>query len=132
MTAATIAMGETVRSSDDAFRLFRPALEGSAYEIVQVAHLDAARRLIELTSSAGDPSSVALPIAAILRRAVVLGARGLMLAHNHPSGDPTPSAADIEVTRRLAGTARDLDLQVYDHLVFAGERWLSFRMLGLM
>ena len=122
----------SVRSSHDAYRLFAPAMADAMHEIVQVAHLDDARRVLELSSSAGDPSSVALPIAAILRRAVMLGAHGLMIAHNHPSGNPTPSLADIEATRRLAETARDLELYIYDHLVFARGGWLSFRALGLL
>ena len=118
--------------AQDAYQLLRPAMAAAACELVQVVHLDAARRVLEITTTAGDPSSVALPIARILRRAVMLEASGLMLAHNHPSGDPTPSAADIEATRRLAETARDLDLHIYDHLVFAGDRCLSFRALGLL
>ena len=127
-----IATAGRLRSSDDAYRLFRPAMAGSACELFQVAHLDGEGRVLELTGSAGDPTSVELPIAAILRRAIMLGARGMMIAHNHPSGDPTPSPADLETTRRLAETARDLDLRIYDHLIFAGDRWLSFRAMGLL
>ncbi len=128
----SIAAAFRLRSAQDAYQLLRPAMAAAAHELVQVVYLDATRRVIEITTSAGDPSSVELPIARILRRAVMLDASGLMLAHNHPSGDPTPSAADIATTRRLVETARDLDLCIYDHLVFAGECCLSFRALGLL
>ena len=121
-----------VRSAEDAYRLFRPAMAISTRELIQIAHLDRDRRLLELTTCDGEPSSVDLPMGRILRRALMLGASGLMIAHNHPSGDPTPSAADIAVTRRLVEVARDLDLQVYDHLVIAGDTWRSFFALGLL
>lgn len=117
---------------EDAHRLFASAMGVARTELIQVAYLDGRQRVLELVGRPGDPASVELPIAAILRRAVVLGARGIVLAHNHPSGNPTPSGADIEATRQLAETARNLNLRIYDHLVFAGERWLSFRNLGLL
>ena len=128
----SIVAAEELHCVEDAYRLLRPIMSAAAHELFHVVHLDGARRVLEINTSIGDPSSVELPIATILRRAVVLGARGLMIAHNHPSGDPTPSAADIEATRRLAETARDLDLHIYDHLVFAGDRCTSFRTLGLL
>ena len=128
----SIVAAPQLRSAKDAYHLLHPSMATAVHELVKVVHLDAERRVIEITSSAGDPSSVELPIARILRRAVMLDARGLMIAHNHPSGDPTPSQADITATRQLVETARGLDLHIYDHLVFAGDRCLSFRALGLL
>lgn len=132
MPQRSIVAAEELHCVEDAYRLLHPTMSAAAYELFQVVHLDASHRVLEITTSTGDPSSVELPIAKILRRAVLLEAWGMMIAHNHPSGDPTPSAADIEATRRLAETARDLDLHIYDHLVFAGDRWTSFRALGLL
>ena len=54
------------------------------------------------------------------------------MAHNHPSGDPRPSRADIQATRRLAETADALDIRLHDHLIFAGTDCRSFRELGLL
>lgn len=56
----------------------------------------------------------------------------MRLVHNHPSGDPTPSAADCRVTARLAEVAGALDIALHDHLVFAGGDCRSFRALGLL
>jgi len=68
----------------------------------------------------------------VLRRALEVSASNLVLVHNHPSGDPTPSRADIEMTRRVVDAARCLGLQVHDHLVVGREGTASFRALGLM
>ena len=68
----------------------------------------------------------------ILRRALELGASALILVHNHPSGDPTPSRADIDMTRQVIEAARSLSLQVHDHLIVGREGVASFKQLGLM
>jgi DNA repair protein RadC len=58
--------------------------------------------------------------------------RGVILVHNHPSGDPTPSAEDRNVTSQLVAAGRLLDLPVYDHIIVAGDRWLSMASAGLL
>jgi DNA repair protein RadC len=124
--------GWRLRNSADAVELFRRDLELQSAELLRVAHLDAEGRLLGLTEAAGRRSSIDLPIAEIVRDAVALGARALVLAHNHPGGDPTPSPADKATTRRLAEIARGLEMRLIDHLIFAGERFSSFRQLGLL
>jgi DNA repair protein RadC len=62
----------------------------------------------------------------------VHGSAGIVRAHNHPSGDPSPSDSDCRSTRRLATAARALDCTILDHLVFAGEQCTSFRRMGLL
>ena len=68
----------------------------------------------------------------VVQRALKLGASALILVHNHPSGDPTPSAADIEITRQVADAAERLGISVHDHLVIGQGRHASFRSLGLL
>lgn len=67
----------------------------------------------------------------VVRRALELAASALILVHNHPSGDPTPSRADIDMTRQVVEAARVFGLQVHDHLVVGREGTASFRALGL-
>jgi DNA repair protein RadC len=67
----------------------------------------------------------------VIRRALELSASALILVHNHPSGDPTPSQADIAVTRQVVDAARLFNIQVHDHLVIGREGTASFRTLGL-
>ncbi|MFZ5730912.1 MAG: JAB domain-containing protein, partial [Pseudomonadota bacterium] len=66
------------------------------------------------------------------RRALELDASALILAHNHPAGDPTPSSADVEMTRQVAEAARALRISVHDHVVVGAEGVASFRALGLL
>lgn len=68
----------------------------------------------------------------VVKRALELNASALILVHNHPSGDPTPSEADITMTRRISEAAVALGLTLHDHLIVGKERELSFRAHGLL
>ena len=68
----------------------------------------------------------------VVKRALELGASALILVHNHPSGDPTPSRADIEMTREVVEAARSLRIAVHDHLVIGRGGTASFKALGLL
>ena len=68
----------------------------------------------------------------MLRCAILAGAAGIIVVHNHPSGDPTPSVDDRAVTRQLADAGRLIDVPVYDHLIIAGDRYVSFAEAGLL
>ena len=68
----------------------------------------------------------------VVKRALELGACALILVHNHPSGDPTPSRADIAMTREIALAAKALKIDVHDHLVIGRGRHASFKALGLL
>jgi DNA repair protein RadC len=68
----------------------------------------------------------------VIKRALELGASGLIIVHNHPSGDPTPSQADIKATRDIQSAAEKLNIQVHDHIIIAKDTHVSFRAKGLM
>jgi len=68
----------------------------------------------------------------VVKRALELNASALILVHNHPSGDPTPSHSDIEMTQRIARAAGALDIIVHDHIIVGRARELSFRAEGLL
>ena len=68
----------------------------------------------------------------IIKRALELSASSIILVHNHPSGDPTPSKADIAMTREVAGAAKALGIAVHDHLVIGRGGHASFKSLGLL
>jgi DNA repair protein RadC len=67
----------------------------------------------------------------VMRRALELSASSIILVHNHPSGDPTPSAADVEMTRQIIEAGRSLRISVHDHLVVGREGVASLKTLGL-
>ena len=101
-------------------------------ESLFVAHVDHQARCLHVTRHDGDETGAAFPIRAIIADAAEHGSAGLVLAHNHPSGDPKPSDSDCRATRRLASAAEALDCTIIDHLVFGGTRCTSFRQMGLL
>ena len=68
----------------------------------------------------------------VAKRALELNASALILVHNHPSGDPTPSQADIDMTRQIVQAAGTLAISVHDHLIIGKSCELSFRSEGLL
>ena len=103
-----------------------------ARESLWVAHVDDDARCLHVSRHQGEETGTDFPIAAIITDAAQHGSTGIVLAHNHPSGDPAPSEADCRATRRLASAAEALDCTILDHLVFAGAKFASFRAMGLL
>ncbi|WP_309663020.1 JAB domain-containing protein [Sphingomonas sp.] len=103
-----------------------------ARESLWVAHVDDQARCLHISQHGGDESGITFPLRTIIADAAAHGSAGLVLAHNHPSGDATPSAEDCRATRRLASAAEALDCAIIDHLVFAGSACTSFRSAGLL
>jgi DNA repair protein RadC len=101
-------------------------------ESLWVAHVDDQARCLHVSCHGGDESGVGFPLKEIISDAAVHRSAGLVLAHNHPSGDSTPSDSDCRVTRRLASAAEALDCTVLDHLVFADGQCTSLRALGYL
>ena len=119
---------------DSARRFFAGCLADSdpTRESLRVAHLDEQARCVHLSRHPGDETGSDFPLKQIVADAATHRSAGIVLAHNHPSGDPRPSDSDCRATRRLASAAEALDCAIVDHLVFAGEECTSFRKLGLL
>ncbi|MEO8618645.1 MAG: JAB domain-containing protein [Sphingomicrobium sp.] len=101
-------------------------------EHLWVAHVDDQARCLHLTRHDGDGGGSTLPLREVIADAAVHGSAGLILAHNHPSGDPTPSPADRALTKRLVLIGEAMDVAVLDHLVMAGGQCSSMRAMGLL
>ena len=111
----------------------RAGLAGRSRERFHVLYLDKKNRLIrDEIEGEGTVDHAPVYPREILRRALELDASALILAHNHPAGDPTPSSADVEMTRQVVEAARALRINVHDHVVVGGEGVASFRALGLL
>jgi DNA repair protein RadC len=122
-----------IETARDAADLLEPTFTGAARERLAILYLSADRTVLCVSETRlGEEVSIELPVRAIIAEALRLDAAGLILAHNHPSGDPMPSAADQAATRNLIRVAGDLGIQVHDHLIFAGPHCRSFRALGLL
>jgi len=102
-------------------------------ERVRVLYLDTRNRLI-LDHHAGDGSidEAAIHPREVIRRGLDIGASALILVHNHPSGNPEPSRADIQLTQRIAEAGRHLGIVVHDHVIVGREGHASLRAKGLI
>jgi DNA repair protein RadC len=101
-------------------------------ESLWVAHVDDQARCLHVSCHEGDETGVHFPLRSIIIDAAQHHSAGIILAHNHPSGDPCPSDSDCRATRRLASAAEAIDCTVLDHLVFAGAECASLRRLGYL
>lgn len=128
-------MGEPafVRSQEDVATLFAH-LAGQPREVLAFAYLDESGRLLFLRHSMSRRvGTIRLPLRAVARDAIRLDAAMIVMAHNHPSGDPRPSQADLAATRRLATGLGALGVRLVEHLVLArAGRVFSLRGAGLL
>ena len=102
-------------------------------ERVRVLYLDTRNRLI-VDHHVGDGSvdEVAIHPREVVRKALDVGATAMILVHNHPSGNPEPSRADIEITRRIAEAGRLLNIVVHDHVIVGRQGHVSLKAKGLI
>lgn len=122
-----------ITCSKDVFELLRPALLDVPHEEFWVLLLNRANRVIKsLQISQGGVSGTVADPRIIFKSALEELASGIILAHNHPSGNLLASQADRELTRKLKEGARLLDVQVLDHVILAGQKYYSFADEGLL
>ncbi|OAN58884.1 JAB domain-containing protein [Sphingomonas sp. TDK1] len=113
-----------------AHALFHP-LAAAAVEIAAFAYLDANAGLLGLRHSCGaHGNAVDVEVRRVVGDALAFDAVAVVMAHNHPSGDPRPSAADRETTRRLRRALEHVDVRLVDHIILARGGLTSFRAIG--
>jgi DNA repair protein RadC len=111
----------------------RLALAHESREQFRVLYLDKKNQLIgDEVMNRGTVDHAPVYPREVMRRALELAASAVILVHNHPSGDPKPSQADIDMTRQVIEAARALRISVHDHLVVGRDGVASFKALGLM
>lgn len=111
----------------------RAAMAFAAKEQFRVLFLDKRNRIIaDEVQQEGTVDHTPVYVREIVKRALELSATAIILAHNHPSGDPTPSRADIDMTRQIVAAARSLGIVVHDHLIIGRDGHASFKALGLI
>ena len=109
------------------------AMARAMKEEFRVLFLDRKNVLIaDEVQSAGTIDHTPVYPREIVKRALELGASAIILVHNHPSGDPTPSRADIEMTREVVEAAKALRIVVHDHVIVGRNGHASFKALGLL
>jgi DNA repair protein RadC len=122
-----------VTSPEAAAEVLVPRFVGADRERCVVALLDTKHRLLEVvTVSVGSLDHTFMAPREVFRDALLANAAALVLAHNHPSGDPEPSRDDQQVTQRLVRAGELVGIEVLDHLVIGGLRWVSLARRGVV
>jgi DNA repair protein RadC len=118
---------------EDAAALLMPRMQHLEQEYLYVLPLSTRNRLMgePVEVYHGSLASTVVRIAELMRPAIRLNAASVIVAHNHPSGDPTPSPEDVAITRALVEAGRLLDIEVLDHIVIGNGRFVSLRAKGL-
>ena len=125
--------GAPVRSPRDVWQLYAPRLQDLPVEEFHVAVLDAQHRLErDVLVTRGILNSSLVHPREVFREAIAERAAAIILVHNHPSGDPTPSGDDRAVTEQLVAAGRLLDIPVHDHVIVGRGRYTSFAEAGLL
>jgi DNA repair protein RadC len=124
---------ERIRGPADVHRYYAPRLRDLAVEEFHVLALGSQSQIqADLLITRGILNSSLVHPREVFRAAIAEAAAGIIVVHNHPSGDPTPSADDRSVTRQLVDAGRLLDVPVYDHVIVGGDRFVSFAEAGLL
>ena len=125
--------GTPLRSPRDVFSFFATRLEDLHVEEFHIAVLDSQHRLErDVTVTRGILNSSLVHPREVFREAIAERAAAIILVHNHPSGDPTPSHDDRLVTEQMVAAGRLLDIPVHDHVIIGRGRYTSFAEAGLL
>ena len=122
-----------VRTPQDTLPVLEPELSELAYEKFVALALSTKNHVIAvLPVSSGSLNASVVHPREVFQRAILANCASLSVAHNHPSGDPSPSPEDIALTRKLIDAGRFLDIPVIDHIVLGYGRYVSFKECGLL
>jgi DNA repair protein RadC len=127
-TYASTLERDQIRQPGDAARLLMPAIGYEQQECFAVLYLDTRNRVLEQKILyRGTLNTTMVRAAEVFRGAVRRNAASILVGHNHPSGDPSPSPEDRGLTRQLVQAGNTLELELVDHLIVGAHRWTSLR-----
>lgn len=122
----------TIHSPGDAAQILMPLLAHREQEYMVVLPLDTRNRLLDVVEIYhGSLNSSMVRVGELFKPALQRNAAAILVAHNHPSTDPSPSPEDVSVTRAIVQAGKLLDVSVIDHLVIGLSRWVSLKEKGL-
>ncbi len=121
-----------ITSPSDAAALLMGEMAYLEQEHLRLLLLDTKNRVLATpTVYKGNVNTTVVRIAELFREAIRHNSTGLIVAHNHPSGDPTPSSEDVQMTRQITEAGRLLGVEVLDHVIIGGNRFVSLKERGL-
>jgi DNA repair protein RadC len=122
-----------INSSEDAFNVINFELSDLTHEEFWVIYLDRANNVIDKAKiSQGGISGTVIDVRIILKQAIEKMASSIILAHNHPSGNLSPSQSDLDITRKASEASKLVDMKVLDHIIVAGNNFSSLADEGLI
>lgn len=126
--ATTAIQRPSIQSSQDAFKILGALVMDLPHEEFWILILNRANKVLRTTQiSSGGLAGTVVDTKKIYQRVLECErANGIILCHNHPSGNLSPSKADLDVTKKIKAAGQVLDIQVFDHLIISGNRYLSF------
>jgi DNA repair protein RadC len=120
-------------SPEQVFARYGPLMEDLQKEVFRVALLDAQNGLLrDVVVSEGTLSASLVHPREVFKPAILESAASMILLHNHPSGDPTPSREDLRLTKQLVACSELLDLRIHDHVIIGHERYISLAQRGAL
>lgn len=121
-----------INSPSSAAALLMPRMAHRLQEFLLVMTCDTRNRVLDITEVYhGSLNSAAVRIAEVFKPAIQQNGAAIVVAHNHPSGDPDPSPEDVAITRALVQSGKLLDISVLDHLILGNPNWVSLKERGL-
>ena len=133
LTQERILNRHVISSWNDLLAYCRAAMSDEKTELFRILFLDKKNILIaDEVQQRGTVDHTPVYPREVVKRALELGASAIILVHNHPSGDPTPSQADIDMTNQILKAASALSIRVHDHLIIGKKNHASFKTLGLL
>ena len=128
-----VVVGRALSTPGETALSLMPVLQDEASEVFAILCVSTKHRVIAYHEvSRGALDSTSAHPREVYKAAVLANAAAIIACHNHPSGDPTPSPDDVELTRRLAAAGDVLGIQLLDHLIIGDGRYCSFKALGLL
>ena len=125
--AAEASASMQIKSSQDVFSIFSPVMEDLPHEEFWILFLNRANRVTgRMKISQGGVSGTVTDVRIVMKKAIESLASGLVICHNHPSGNTSPSDSDIRITRKIKEAGELMDIQLLDHLIIAGQAYYSF------
>lgn len=122
-----------IKSSHDVFELLYPLIGELQHEEFWIVYLNNSNKVVHKAQlSKGGITGTLVDVRLVLKQALELGAVGIVLAHNHPSGTLKPSTADRQITNKLKTAAEALDIKILDHLILARHQYISFADKGIL
>jgi DNA repair protein RadC len=121
-----------IKSPVDIYNLLQERMQDLDREVMCVVHLDSRNKVLAIENAfVGTINSNHIRVADLMKGAILQNAAAILLAHNHPSGDPSPSPEDVAVTKAIKAGAGLLDIELLDHIIIGDGRFISLKERGL-